>query len=57
MVLLSLLIKMKVCEQEGYQIYFLQHLLKASVLRYLCWNCVRITCWSKSLAKLILEET
>lgn len=56
MTLLSLLIKMKAREQEGYQIYFLQYLLKARVL-YLCWKVVRITCWSKSLAKLVLEET
>lgn len=57
MTLLSLLIKMKACEQEGDQIYFLQHFLKAHVLRYFCWMVVRITCWSKSLAKLVLEET
>lgn len=48
---------MKACEQEDYQIYFLKHLLEARVLRYLCWKVVRITCWSKSLAKLVLEET
>ena len=36
--LLGLLPKMNACGQEGYQIQFLQQLLKAPVLRLLCWE-------------------
>lgn len=43
--------------KEIYQIEFVQHLLKATALRLLAWKVMRITCQSKSLAKLVLEET